>query len=1300
LAGDGLYRNVCVFGLGAAVLVSAAWVGAAPPGQQPANNPDASPQNHGATIYDGRTRDQRKQIKLNYVHTAWPKVLKDVADAADLTLVMEDIPPGHLSRLDREVYTTAEALRVLNRQLEPKGFRLLEQKEYLVVLHLENARNSYRRPIIRADESEPQSVPDTTPEFRKPQWDVQPITSRADDRRRAGDSDTARMRDSIRQVSGSGDDRDEDEGPSRLVPVRLKNRNATDVARAIYRAYKTQAELIDDGPQGLPAFRVYEAEQLPASPTPMRVIDPGIHRRVQFTVGLDDEWNNLVVEATDARIRDVGSLIQRLDTPANQGDEVLKIVSSKKNVRAIAENLRPVIKTLVAQRDPADLPAARQQDDDPNQPPPDPARPGITVSPDVQARMPGLDLDQLDLNLRGEVSIQIVGNQLVVIGAQEDVERVMRLIAEIERTQAPTVPELRMLMLRHVDSEALAELLTSVYAALTTARGPRAADFPPVNVIPVVKPNAVIILAAVGDVESVVDLATQLDRPVDPEREFQIFRLRNAPATQVATTIDTFYQNRPGLGVRVRVIPDVRTNSVVVQARPRDMEEVEDLIRKVDSDQSEAVSKVRFFPLRNALADDLAFVINQAIQSVLNPPQQLGAAGVLGAVGVGAVGAGQAAQQMQEVKSTVLEFLTDEEGRQRSIRSGILADIRVTAEPRTNKLVVTAPERSMDLMAELIRQLDVPTAAVAEIKIFTLSRADATRMAQLLQTLFAPEVAPGQLGIQFEGDEEAGSALIPLRFSVDVRTNSVIAVGGPEALNRVEAILFRLDANDIRQRQTEVIRLKNSPADAIAFAVNDYLQAQRDLFTLDPQLMSPFEQIEREVIVVPELVSNRLVISATPRFFEEIRQLVAELDAAPQQVIVQVMLVEVTLDNNEEFGVELGFQDSLLFDRSIRQILETINLTSVTPGGVTVTEPRIIAETRTPGFNFVNSPLGVNTAVHPAAVGTQGFGSFGMGRINGDLGFGGLVLSASSESVHVLIRALAQQRRTEVLSRPQIRTLDNQTGTIRVIQLVPTVTGVIVNQLGFSTPNIEMMQAGIILQVTPRISPDGIIVMQVSAEKSGISPAGVTVLEQADGTAITSPVFDQTTALATVAVPNNQTIVLGGLITKTKETLERKVPWLGDIPILGIPFRYDSMHQRRTELLIFLTPRIIRNDAENEMIKQIEAERIHFTEKDVEAIHGPIYGVPADMDLKMPASQFDAYGNPSLLDADDVPTTIMPAPAPEPLEFEGAQRQWNRDADGVQHASGTVTGGRQRTQTNNQPPAKKPNWSSRLNLWK
>ena len=122
--------------------------------------------------------------------------------------------------------------------------------------------------------------------------------------------------------------------------------------------------------------------------------------------------------------------------------------------------------------------------------------------------------------------------------------------------------------------------------------------------------------------------------------------------------------------------------------------------------------------------------------------------------------------------------------------------------------------------------------------------------------------------------------LLPLRFSVDERTNSIVASGTEADLRVVEAILLRLDEDDVRQRQSVVFRLRNAPALDVANSIDTFLLRQQEInqLTVEYQAISPFEQIASNVIVVPELVSNSLIISATPRYFDNVMKVVRDLD--------------------------------------------------------------------------------------------------------------------------------------------------------------------------------------------------------------------------------------------------------------------------------------------------------------------------------------------------------------------------------------------------------------------------------------
>ena len=255
---------------------------------------------------------------------------------------------------------------------------------------------------------------------------------------------------------------------------------------------------------------------------------------------------------------------------------------------------------------------------------------------------------------------------------------------------------------------------------------------------------------------------------------------------------------------------------------------------------------------------------------------------------------GQVDEQFRNVKSTILNFSFTQNGMTQQLKSGMLSDIRVTPDAHANSLIVTATEKSMGLMAALIQALDRPTSTVSEIKVFTLinagRRSDGDTTERALFNNQQQETAAGPacpvLGdCPYASADDASSSLVPMKFSVDARTNSVIAVGSADAMSVVQAILIKLDESNLRSRQNTVVRLNNAPATQIATAVTQFFQQQRDLSQVDPNLVSNVEQLEREVIVIPDTISNNLIISSTPRYLKDVLKMIERLDSQPKQVV-------------------------------------------------------------------------------------------------------------------------------------------------------------------------------------------------------------------------------------------------------------------------------------------------------------------------------------------------------------------------------------------------------------------------------
>lgn len=903
--------------------------------------------------------------------------------------------------------------------------------------------------------------------------------------------------------------------------------------------------------------------------------------------------------------------------------------------------------------------------------PGDAPRNAATIAADVQAALGE------NSGLVGPVQIEFLDglDVLVVSGNDRDVERVLKIIEDIERLSVDTKPTIEIVPLAHVSGEALAGVVTQIYDAVLSSRQGK------VSITALVKPNALLLIGRPESVQAVSELVKKLDQPVEPTSQFAVYPLKHATAATVQTTLQNVFLTRPGLGASVQLTSDARSNSLIVRGSPRDLIEAGELIKRLDVVSGEAENELRVFHLENALADELAPVLEESITAQLGgaPGQQQGGqqggqqqqlqqglGGALNAFGQQQQNAAGAAGRAQTQRSTSLRFTTIDSQGHKQYRSGIMTEVRITADARANSLLVSAPAEAMELIAALIRQLDATPAARAQIKVFTIVNGDATRLVEMLNALFGITQTAGGAGGGFgaQAQQQQGNAnlLVRLRFSVDQRTNSIIASGSADDLTVVEAILLRLDDSDIRQRQSIVYRLKNAPATDVANAINQFLRSERDVQQVSPGLLSPFEQIEREVVVVPEPVSNSLIVSSTPRYFEEIRKVVEEIDKRPPMVMIQVLIAEVALNNTDEFGIELGLQDSILFDRSLLGDLVTITNSTqqAVPGGGTITtqNQNVVAATNTPGYAFNNAPLGNsgsnNSLSNSGRVGAQGLSNFAVGRTNADLGFGGLVLSASSESVSVLIRALQESRRLDVLSRPQVMTLDNQAAFVQVGSRVPRVQGVTVNQTG-QVNNVVDVNVGLILGVTPRISPDGLVVMEIDAEKSALGPEaeGVPISVSTTGEVVRQPVINTTTAQTTVSAMNGQTVVLGGLITKAKSQVHRRVPVLSSIPILGNLFRYDNITSERTELLIIMTPHVVRTEQDAAKIRQIESARMSWCLGDVKALYGN-NGLQNRSDLWLDEETMVIYpdesphGTPVQAPAAPTPPGELPPPSANP----------------------------------------------------
>lgn len=805
----------------------------------------------------------------------------------------------------------------------------------------------------------------------------------------------------------------------------------------------------------------------------------------------------------------------------------------------------------------------------------------------------------------------------------------------------------------------------SVQTAIDAAKLAEAAGglLGPVQVEFVEGLDVIVLRGSERDVQRVMDIIKQIeDLSAVTVPDIQIYELKFVDSVQMGALLQRLYEAvlGPRIGT-VSITPLGKPNALLLIGRPENVKMAIELIQRLDQPVV-PTSRFEVFSLKHASASEAKTLIDGFLgqsQSQSQAPPTTG--------GTTTGGPGTTAQ-MPTLATRAL----------------------VVADARTNSLIVSASPRDIAEVAALVERIDTPGAA-AELKVFTIVNGDATALRDMLGSLFS--VSAETTGGNGESNAAGGGALgqggpVRMQFSVDTRTNSIIAVGSREDLAVVEAILLRLDEGDLRERTTTVYRLNNAFAQNVAQALNNWLQTERQNESQSEVAVSPFEEIERQVIIEPELATNSLIVSATPRYYNQVIKVIQELDERPPMVLIQVMIAEVRLNDTDEFGVELGLQDSLLFDRSLLSDVQTLTTTTNTQsaGGATVTteQQNIISANGQPGFNFNNQALGNNLGTQALAsagqVATQGLSSFSLNRVNSDLGFGGFVFSASSNSVSMLLRALQEKRRLEVLSRPQLMALDGQTGYVQVGQNVPRIVATNIDALGGQTNSITYEAVGLILQVVPRISPDGLVVMQITANKSEVGPEadGIPISVSNNGQVLRAPRIEITQALTTVSALSGQTVVLGGLLQTRKADVHRRVPIISDIPLLGELFRYDSVSEERRELLIILTPQVVYNKLDSDLCKQIESSRMSYILSDVISLHGeaglrsrcdewydgemesiyPNY-IPEEGMLPLSSGHLAPGGEPSLCAPGCDPNSTSPPPEiseGEPLPMPGIRQ--------------------------------------------
>ncbi len=443
----------------------------------------------------------------------------------------------------------------------------------------------------------------------------------------------------------------------------------------------------------------------------------------------------------------------------------------------------------------------------------------------------------------------------------------------------------------------------------------------------------------------------------------------------------------------------------------------------------------------------------------------------------------------------------------------------LAAYPSANILIISDRANNVNRMLRIIQRID--QASDGDIEIVGLQNASA---AEVVRTMTALTAAQAQA--------EGGTP--QMKVVADDRSNSILLSGEKAQRLKAKTLIAYLDTPLANGGDTRVRYLRYADAEKIAAKLKEQISGT----TAAPAAAAGAQAIaDKSTIIWAEPETNALVITAPPKTMNSLMSVIDSLDIRRAQVLVEAIIVEVTADKSAELGVN-WLVDGTNEDQAVGGFIQPI-------GGATVVD--LARAVRDPS-TLTSVPLGT---------------TIGIGR----LGETGINFAA-------VIRALRGDADTNIIATPSIVTMDNQEAQIKVAQEVPFVTGQYTTSGGGGTNNpnpfqtITRQEVGTILKITPQINEGDSVMLKIEQESSSIAQSSQGAVDL---------VTNKRTINTNVLIEDGGTIVLGGLIQDSQTSGEQRVPFLGRIPILGEAFRTRSAKKTKTNLMVFIQPRILRD---------------------------------------------------------------------------------------------------------------------------
>ena len=492
------------------------------------------------------------------------------------------------------------------------------------------------------------------------------------------------------------------------------------------------------------------------------------------------------------------------------------------------------------------------------------------------------------------------------------------------------------------------------------------------------------------------------------------------------------------------------------------------------------------------------------------------------------------------------------------LRPLVAANNFIGAYPGSNVLVIADYANNVNRIAKIIASIDVPTST--DLQFIKLQYASAVDISNMLKTLMPEATAnPANPG-----------APAKLLLGVEPRTNSlIIRAETPQLVTRIKTLVAGLDIPTAAGGNIHVVYLRNAEATKVAETLRGLMQASTGASTTtgsttpattpNPSTGAASSQVPSTIQAYAS--TNSLVIVAPDHVYNGLRTVIEKLDARRAQVYVEALIVEVSASAASEFGFQ--WQDLSGINRSGAQLVG--------------------------GTNFGGQGTNIISAAGNIASVNSGLN---LGIVRGKITIPGV---GEVLNLGALARALETDQKGNVLSIPNILTMDNEEGKVVVGQQVPFVTGSFTQANNTSTnpfQTIERKDIGLTLKVTPQVAEGGTVKLKAFLEVSSVVPTSTSVRS-------VDLITNKRSIENTVLVDDGQIVVIGGLISDDTKNNDSKVPLLGDIPFIGNFFKTQNKTRDKTNLMVFLRPYVLRD---GRAAKELTGERYDYIRNEQNAV--------------------------------------------------------------------------------------------------